>query len=150
MRLFEFLNASQVIKKKSPCHSQHDRLLLHKLVMQKYHEERYFRDGVRQACLYFKASACVFPHATFWGLMTPECHYNDVIMGAIASQITSLTIVYSIFIQTQIKENIKDPRHWPVCGEFTGDRWIPRTNGQLRGKCFHLMTSSWCQWPRSY
>ena len=23
-----------------------------------------------------------------------------------------------------------------------GDRWIPRTNGQWRGKCFHLMTSS--------
>ena len=22
-----------------------------------------------------------------------------------------------------------------------GPRWIPRTNGQLRGKCFHLMTS---------
>ena len=47
------------------------------------------------------------------------------------------------FIQTQIKENIKATRHWPLCGEFTGDRWIPRTNGQLRGKCFHLMTSSW-------
>ena len=47
------------------------------------------------------------------------------------------------FIQTQIKENIKAPRHWPLCGEFTGDRWIPRTKGQLRGKCFHLMTSSW-------
>ena len=57
-------------------------------------------------------------------------NYHDVIMGAIASQITSLTIVYSIFIQTQIKENIKAPRHWPLCGEFTGDRWIPRTNGQ--------------------
>ena len=28
-------------------------------------------------------------------------------------------------------------------GKFTGDRWISRTNGQLRGKCFHLMTSSW-------
>ena len=69
-------------------------------------------------------------------------HYNDVIMGAIASQITSLTIVYSIFYETQIKENIKAPRHWPLCGEFTGDRWIPRTNGQLRGKYFHLMTSS--------
>ena len=25
------------------------------------------------------------------------------------------------FIQVQIKENIKAPRHWPVCGEFTGD-----------------------------
>ena len=34
------------------------------------------------------------------------------------------------FIQTQIKENVKAPRHWPLCGEFTGDRWIPRTNGQ--------------------
>ena len=26
------------------------------------------------------------------------------------------------FIQTQIKENIKAPRHWSLCGEFTGDR----------------------------
>ena len=26
---------------------------------------------------------------------------------------------------------------------FHRDRWIPRTKGQLRGKCFHLMTSSW-------
>ena len=34
------------------------------------------------------------------------------------------------FIQAQIKENIKAPRHWPLCGEFTGHRWIPRTNGQ--------------------
>ena len=23
------------------------------------------------------------------------------------------------------------------------ERWIPRTKGQLRRKCFHLMTSSW-------
>ena len=62
-------------------------------------------------------------------------------MGAIASQITSLTIVYST-VHSQIKGNIKAPRHWPLCGEFTGDRWIPHTNGQRRGKCFHLMTSS--------
>ena len=34
------------------------------------------------------------------------------------------------FIQVHIKENIKAPRHWPLCEEFTGDRWIPRTNGQ--------------------
>ena len=32
----------------------------------------------------------------------------------------------------------------PLCGEFTGDWWIPHTKGQWRGKCFHLMTSSWC------
>ena len=40
------------------------------------------------------------------------------------------------------KKTSKAPRHWPLCGKFTGDRWIFRTNGQLRGKCFHLMTSS--------
>ena len=51
-------------------------------------------------------------------------------MRAMASQITSLTIVYSAVVQVMSKENIKAPRHWPFCGEFTGNRWIPRTNGQ--------------------
>ena len=72
-----------------------------------------------------------------------QLHYNDVIMSMMASQITSLAIVYSAFTQAQIKENIKASRHWPLWGEFTGHRLIPRTKGQLRGKCFHLMTSSW-------
>ena len=31
-------------------------------------------------------------------------HNDDVIMGAMASQITSLTIVYSSFVQAQIEE----------------------------------------------
>ena len=77
-------------------------------------------------------------------------HYNDVMMGVIASRITSLTIVYSIFIQTQIKEITKAQRHWPLCGEFTGDRWIPRTNSQWRGTCFQLMTSSWHMTDSAY
>ena len=34
------------------------------------------------------------------------------------------------FIKVPIKESIIAPRHWPLCGEFTGDRWIPHTNGQ--------------------
>ena len=34
------------------------------------------------------------------------------------------------FIQMQIKENIRALRHWPLRGEFTGDRWIPRRKGQ--------------------
>ena len=71
-------------------------------------------------------------------------HYNDAIMGVIASQIPASRLFTQPFIQTQIKENIKALLHWPLCGDFTGDRWIPRTNGQLRGKCFRLMTSSWC------
>ena len=41
----------------------------------------------------------------------------------------------------------------PVTGEFsaefTCDRWIPRTKGQWRGKCFHSMPSSWRQENRS-
>ena len=35
-----------------------------------------------------------------------------------------------LLVQAQIKENIKAPRHWPLCGEFTGDRRIPHTKGQ--------------------
>ena len=27
-------------------------------------------------------------------------------------------------------KNIQAQRHWPLCGEVTGDRWIPHTNGQ--------------------
>ena len=58
-------------------------------------------------------------------------NYNDVIMSAMASQITSPTIVFNQpFIRAQTKENIKAPRDWPLCGEFTGGRWIPRTKGQ--------------------
>ena len=34
------------------------------------------------------------------------------------------------FIQAQIKENIKTPRHWLLRGEFAGDRKIYRTKGQ--------------------
>ena len=29
------------------------------------------------------------------------------------------------FIQAQIKENIKVPRHWPLCGDFTGTGEFP-------------------------
>ena len=64
----------------------------------------------------------------FW--LQSRGHYVDVIMGTIASQITSLGMFTQPFVQRQIKENIKAPRHWPLCGEFTGDRWISRTNGQ--------------------
>ena len=51
-------------------------------------------------------------------------------MSTMASQITSLTIVYSTIYSVSDKENLKAPRLWPLWGEFTGDRWIPRTKGQ--------------------
>ena len=42
----------------------------------------------------------------------------------------TLRLLTQSFIQTQIKENIKARCHWPLWGEFTGDRWMPRTKGQ--------------------
>ena len=57
-------------------------------------------------------------------------HYFDIIMSTMVSQIASLAIVYSTVIQAQIKEIIKAPRQWPLWGEFTDDRWTPRTKGQ--------------------
>ena len=65
-------------------------------------------------------------------------HYNDVIMGAIASEITSLTIVYSIVYWDTDQRKHQNSASLAFV-------WIPRINGQLRGKCFHLMTSSWSQ-----
>ena len=57
-------------------------------------------------------------------------HYIDAIMGAMATQITSLTIVHSKIYPGADQRKIKAPRHWSLCGEFTDDRWIPHTNGQ--------------------
>ena len=68
-------------------------------------------------------------------------HNSDVIISKMASEINGVLSFYPT-VQRHIKENIKAPRHLPLRGEFTGDRWIPRTKGQSRGKCFHLMTSS--------
>ena len=36
----------------------------------------------------------------------------------------------SRLFKAQIRENIKALRRWPLCREFTGDRWIPRTKDQ--------------------
>ena len=38
--------------------------------------------------------------------------------------------------------NIKDPQHWPLWGESTGERWIPLIKGQWCGKLFHGIITS--------
>ena len=77
-------------------------------------------------------------------LLYIKMHYDDIIMGAMASQITSLTIVYSTahsgadqrkhqssaslaFVRGIPRWPVNSPHKWPV----------------TRKKCFHLMTSSW-------
>ena len=69
-------------------------------------------------------------------------HYIDVIMATMASQITSLTVVYStVYSGVDQRKHQSSASLAFVRGVHRG-RWIPRTEGQLRGNCFYLMTSS--------
>ena len=83
---------------------------------------------------------------------TKTKHYNDVIIGEIASQITSLTIVYSTVNSDADQRKHQSSTSLAFVWGIHRDRRIPRTKGQLRGKCFHLMTSSWntYQFPTQY
>ena len=74
-------------------------------------------------------------------------HYGDVIMTTIASQITSLTVVYSIVYSVADERKHQSSASLAFVGGIHRDRWIPRTKGQLRGKCFHLMSSLWSMAP---
>ena len=74
-------------------------------------------------------------------------HYTDVIMTTMASQITSLTVVYSTVYSDADQRKHQSSASLAFVWGIHRDRWIPRTKGQLRGKCFHLMTSPWGKWP---
>ena len=56
---------------------------------------------------------------------THKKHYDDVIMTMMAAQITSLTVVYSTVYSDTNQRKHKAPRHWPLCGEFTGTGEFP-------------------------
>ena len=62
-------------------------------------------------------------------------------MSAMATQITGVSMVCSTVYSDA--DQRKPKAHWLLWGEFAADRWIHPTKGQWRGKCFHLMTSSW-------
>ena len=70
-------------------------------------------------------------------------YYDDVIMGAMASQITSLTIVHSTVYSDA------DQRKHQNSASLAFVRGIQRGlvnslhKWPVTGKCFHLMTSSW-------
>ena len=65
-------------------------------------------------------------------------------MTTMASQITSLTVVYSTIYSDPDQRKHESSASLAFVWGIHRDRWIHRTKGQLRGKCFHLMTSSWC------
>ena len=70
-------------------------------------------------------------------------HYNAVIMGAIASQITSLTIVYSIvYSDADQRKHQSSASLAFVSGNSPGPLNSPHKWPVTR-KMFHLITSSW-------
>ena len=69
--------------------------------------------------LWWSVIWCVHPCS--WGLLPWHC--DDLTSSNTEPLFTSRS-----FIQAQIKENIKAPRHWPLWREC--DRWIPRTECQ--------------------
>ena len=69
-------------------------------------------------------------------------HYNDVIMTTMGSKITSLTVVYPAVYSDADQRKHQSSASLAFVWGIHRNRWIPCTKGQLRGKCFHLMTSS--------
>ena len=66
-------------------------------------------------------------------------HYIDVIMTTMASHITSLTVVYlTVYSDTDQRKHQSSASLAIVWGPVNSPH-----KGQLRGKCFHLMTSLW-------
>ena len=80
-----------------------------------------------------------FAYTYRFSLATPLLHYSDVIMDAMASQITGVSIVCSA-----ICPGVDQRKHQIFA--FTGlcEGNPPMTGGfpSQRGQCFHLMTSS--------
>ena len=118
--------------------------------------------GVRCSCLMWVQRLSKFPplsammawHGNAFRVNGPLCgestHYDDVIMTAMASQITSLTIAYSIvhsgadqrkhqsstvlaFVWGIHRRPVNSPHKWPVTWKrfpfddviMTGDQWFP-------------------------
>ena len=78
-----------------------------------------------------------------YNALTPTCLYytfsdnhGDVIMGAIASQTTILTIVYSTVYSEADHRKHQSSASLAFVWGIHRDLWIPRTNGQVTRKMF--------------
>ena len=74
--------------------------------------------------LFYRGYVFVCPLMCAKRYVTLQWHHNedDVFSNHQASRLFAQP-----FVQAQVKENIKAPRHLPLLGESTGDRWIPLT-----------------------
>ena len=67
-------------------------------------------------------------------------HYSDVMMGAMVSQSTGVSIVYSNVCSDADQRKHQSSASLAFLRGIHRCLWIPLTRGQWRGKCFHLMT----------
>ena len=71
-----------------------------------------------------------------FGVAAVYFHYSDVIMSAKASQIIGVSMVCWTVCSGADQRKIKALRHWPLWGEFTGDRWNYPHKGPVMLKMF--------------
>ena len=78
-----------------------------------------YKDARKEAIVIYLVDICIVHD----NVLTPfrYIHYSDVIMSTMAPKITGVSIVYSA---------VCSGTSLALWGEFTGDRWIPRTKGQ--------------------
>ena len=67
---------------------------------------------------------------TFYESLVKVIHYTDIIVTTIASQITSLTGVYSMFYSGADQRKHQSSALLAFVRGIHRDRWIPRTKGQ--------------------
>ena len=71
-----------------------------------------------------------FRELPWWFVITGDTHYGDVIIGAIASQITSLAIVYSTVYSDADQRKHQSSASLAFVRGIHRDRWIPHTKGR--------------------
>ena len=74
---------------------------------------------------HFQGKDTLIARVNLWRYLV---HYNDVIMSAMASLITSVSIACLTVCSGGDQRKHQTPRHWPLCGEFTGDRGIQKAS----------------------
>ena len=95
-------------------------------------------------CVFYLSVSCLHTATIVTSSLMQACilagkHNYDIIMSAMVSQIIGVSIVFStIYWGADQRKRQSCASLASLCGN-----WIPRTNGQYRGKCFHLVTSSW-------
>ena len=96
-------------------------------------------DTLRYGCFLWIRSLIHFLDCYCYGLHGISCHigpcyhgtelYDDVTVQWCHNERDDISNhqPQDCLLQAQIEENIKAPHHWPLWGEFIGDRWIPHT-----------------------